>query len=70
MKDPKSISKVSLYFVISLSFRNVMNDVDYLENQIMETMNASVDYDDQDREHQGSVGHVKKITHLSILTWS
>ena len=37
-----------------------MNDVDFLEAQIMETMNASVEYEEHDREHQGM--KVRSIT--------
>ena len=41
-------------------FRNIMNDVDFLEAQIMETMNASVEFEEHDREHQGM--KVRSIT--------
>ena len=37
-----------------------MNDVDFLEAQIIETMNASVEYEEHDREHQGM--KVRSIT--------
>ena len=37
-----------------------MNEVDFLEAQIIETMNASVEYEEHDREHQGM--KVRSIT--------
>ena len=45
-------------------FRNIMNDVDFLEAQIMETMNASVEFEEHDREHQGM--KVRSITLFSV----
>ena len=41
-----------------------MNDVDFLEAQIIETMNASVEYEEHDREHQGM--KVRSITLFSV----
>ena len=41
-----------------------MNDVDFLEAQIIETMNASVEYEEHDREHQGM--KVRSIALFSV----
>ena len=42
-----------------------MNEVDFLEAQIIETMNASVEYEEHDREHQGM--KVRSITLFRLI---
>ena len=42
-----------------------MNEVDFLEAQIIETMNASVEYEEHDREHQGM--KVRSITFFGLI---